>query len=321
MRKGFQAIAWTVLIAVATTAHCQAPAGSTYPSRPIRIIAIGPGGTLDFGARVLAPGLGAMLNEQLVVENRPSGVIPGEIVAKAQPDGYTLLFGGGTLWQTPLLQERVPYDVIRDFAPISLVYSVPLVLMAHPALPVKSIKELIALAKTRPGEINYSVSTAGSSSSLAGALFAYMSGINIVRVPFKNQGARTASLLSGEVQLNLPLRAESGPTSKRVRKALAVTSAKPSALFPALPTIAQTVPGYEAISTAGLLAPAKTPSDIISRLHQEVVRALNQAEMKDKYMNAGVEVVGSSPEHFATHIKSEMDRMGKVIKAMGLREE
>ena len=322
MRKGLQAIACTILIAVATTAHCQAPAASTYPSKPVRIVTIGPGGTNDVATRLLAQALIGPLNQQVIVENRPSGVIPGETVAKAVPDGYTLLFAGGTLWVTPLMQDRVPYDAIRDFAPISLVYSVPYLLVAHPSLPIKSVKELIALAKARPGEINYSVSNAGSSSSLAGALFTYMTGVNLVRIPFRSQSARTASLLAGEVQLEFGSIGGMVPYLKAGKvKPLGVTSLTPSPQFPGVPPIAQTVPGYELISTSGLLAPAKTPPDIITRLYQETARAVNQAELKSKFMGYGVDVIGSTPDHFAVHIKGEVDRISKVVKAMGLREE
>ena len=322
MRKIPYAVAGALLAALAiSSSHAQAPSGNAYPNKPIRIIAIGPGGTVDFGARVLAQALTNSLGTQLVVDNRPSGVVPGELAAKAPPDGYTLHFAGGTLWQTPLLQDRVPYDPIRDFAPISLVYSVPLVVVVHPTLQIKSVKELIDLAKRKPGTINYSVSNAGSSSSLGGALFAYMTGVDMVRVPFKSQSARTTSLLGGEVQLEFASAAGIVPFIKAGQLIpLAVTSAKPSALFPDLPTVGQTVPGYEADSTAGLFAPAKTPAAIISRLNQEVLRAVNQAQVKDRFINAGVEAVGSTPAQFAEHIKAEMARMGKVIKAMGLHE-
>jgi tripartite-type tricarboxylate transporter receptor subunit TctC len=322
MRIVSRSIACTILITITAAAYAQAPAGSAYPGKPVRIITIGPGGSNDVVTRVLAQALTAPLNQQVVVENRPSGVIPGETVAKAAPDGYTLLFAGGTLWQTPLLQERTPYDAVRDFAPISLVYGIPYLLVAHPSLPVKSVKELIALAKARPGDINYSVSNAGSSSSLAGALFTYMTGTNLTRIPFRSQSARTASLLAGEVQLEFASLAGIVPyiNSGKLRP-IAMTSAAPSPQFPNIPTVAQTVPGYELISTSGLLAPAKTPADIIARLHQETVRALNQADVKNRLTSMGVDIVGSSPEHFANHIKGEVGRIGKVVKAMGLRED
>ena len=322
MRKTLTATAVMLLIAAASSALCQTPPGTQYPVKPVRMIAVGPGGVVDFSARVLALALSNAFNQQVVVDNRPAGAIPGETVARAQPDGYTLLVAGGSFWVQPLLQERVPYDPSADFIPISLLYGVPYLLVAHPSLPVKSVKELIALAKARPGEINYASAASGSASHLAAALFTYMTAINIVRIPYKAAGARTASLLAGEVQLDF---ATGGGIMHHMKsgrlKVLAITSAKSSGLFLGVPTIAADVPGYESTTTGAMFARTGTPVEIIHRLSQEVTRALNRTELRDKLMSVGAEAIGSSPEQLVNHMKSEISRMGKLIKATGIREE
>ena len=300
----------------------EAALAQNYPAKPVRFVAIGPGGSIDFAARVLAQGLTPLLGQQIVVENRHSGFLPSEIVAKAAPDGYTLLVSAGNLWVASLLQNNVPYDVFRDFAPISLTTRAPLILVVHPALPAKSVKELIALAKGKPGVLNYSTAQSGSSSHLAGALFAHMAGINIVRIPFKSGSSRMTSLISGEVQMEVSTPGSVAPYIKSGReRPLAVTTAQPSPLFPGLLTVAATVPGYEYASVGAFLAPARTPAEIVNRLSQEAQRFLKTPEARERFAASGVEAVGTPPDQLAAAIKSETIRLGKVIKDLGIRSE
>ncbi len=295
--------------------------GQNYPNKPIRIVASAAGGSGDFAARLIAQGLTGALGQQVVVDNR-GGIIPGEIVSKAPPDGYTLLIDAASFWIGPLLQET-PYDPVKDFAPVTLTDSAPNVLVVNPSLPVKSVKELIALAKARPGELNYGSSSTGSTPHLAAELFNNMAGVKIVRVPFKGSGPAVISLLGGQVQLMFATAGSVAPHVKSGRlRALAVASPQPSALAPGLPTIAASgVPGYEAVAFEGMFAPAKTPVAIIDRLNQEIVRVLNRAEVKERFFNAGVETVGSTPEEFAAAIKSNVAKWGKLIKDAGIRDE
>jgi len=292
-----------------------------YPNKPIRIVTSEAGGGNDVQARLVAQGLASALGEQVIVENRPSGVIPGEVVSKAAPNGYTLLLYNNTLWIGPLLQNT-PYDMARDFAPITSVTRAPNVLVVNSTLPVKSVAELVALAKAKPGELNYGSSGTGGSNHLAAELFRFMAGVNIVRINYKGAGPALTALLAGELQLMFPTAGAVTPHFKAGRvRALAVTSAEPTALFPGVPTVAAVLPGYESISIYGIFAPAKTPRTIIDKLNQEIVRFLNRTEVKEKFFIAGMEAVGSSPEQFAATVKSEMARMGKVIKEAGIRTE
>jgi len=223
----------------------------------------------------------------------------------------------------PFLQDNVPYDPLRDFAPIALVMIAPNVLVVHPSMPVKSVKQLIAFAKGRPGALNYSTTTLGSPSHLSAELFKAMAGVKIVGIPYKGAAQSMQDLISGRVELSFPSAAAAGAHVKSGRvRALAVTSAEPSVLFPGLPTIAAAaLPGYEAVGKFGVFAPAGTPAAIIARLNQEIVRVLSSADTKEKFLAVGGEVSGGSPEAFAATVRSEMTRMGKVIRDAGIRAE
>ena len=294
-----------------------------YPVKPIRMVTSAPGGSSDFVARTIAQGIAAPLGQQVVVENRTGATTGGELVARAAPDGHTLLYWGSTLWALPLMRSSVPYDTLADFAPISLTIVEPLVLVIHPSLPIRSLKELIALAKARPGQLNYASGGVGSSNHLAAEFFKAMAGVNIVSVPYKGTGGAVPALMAGEVQLMFTTAAAVTPlmSSGRLR-ALAVTTAEPSALFPGLPTLADSgLPGYEAAQQAGMLAPAKTPRAIINRLNQEVVQLLRRRDVGERLLSHGVEVVASSPEGFASKLRSEIARMGKLIKDAGIHED
>jgi len=294
----------------------------SYPEKPIRMITAGAGGSSDFIARTIAQGLTTSFGHPVIVDNRSAGVVPGQIVSKAQPDGYTLLLYANLLWIGPLLQ-KTPYDPIKDFTPISLTNSAPNVLVVNPSLPVNSVTELIAYAKARPGALNYGAPGIGGSVHLATELFKAMAGINIVFVPYKTGGALATDLISGQVQLSAGTASTMLPhiNSGRLR-ALAVTSQQPSLFFPGLPTIAGSgLPGYESASMQALFAPANTPLGVINRLNLEVVKIVKSAEIRDKFFKAGQESVGSSPAELTDKIKSEMARMGKVIKDARIRAE
>ncbi len=310
----------SVLPIVMAVAGAGMVSGQDYPNKPIRIITSGAGGGNDFVSRLLAQALSVNLGQQVIVDNRGSGVAPGLAVHQSAPDGYTVLIVSNNLWTAPLLQ-KVPYDPVRDFAPVTLPTRAPYILVVHPSMPVKSIKDLIALAKARPGELNYSSTSTGSASHIAAESFNYMAGVKLVRIPYKSSALEAADLVSGEVQLTF---FDAGTATRFMKagtvRALAVGSAQPSPLFPGLPTIGATVPGYEAKPQInGMFVPAKTPEAVIRRLNQEVVRALNQPDVKEKLIGAGVEVVGTTPEQFAAEIRSEIAIMAKVIKDAGIK--
>ncbi|MBI3937188.1 MAG: tripartite tricarboxylate transporter substrate binding protein [Betaproteobacteria bacterium] len=316
-------VAWT-LPAAMMIPGAGVVSGQSYPNKPIHIVTAQAGSGNDFAARLVAQGLTGSLGQQVVVENRTGagGILVIEPVAKAPPDGYTLLLYNTPMWVLPFMRN-VSWDPLRDFSPITLVVSSPNILVVHPSLPARSVQDLIALAKARPGELNYASGGTGSSTHLAAELFKAMAGVNIVRIAYKGSASPMSDLISGQVQLTFGIAAPVAPHVKSGRlRALAITSAEPSALFPGLPTVAASgLPGYESVSLFGMFAPAKTPATLIHRLNQEVVHVLNRAEVKEKFFNIGVEAVGNSPEQFAAMIKADMARWGKVIKDAGIRAE
>jgi tripartite-type tricarboxylate transporter receptor subunit TctC len=297
--------------------------GQSYPNRPIRIVTSEAAGGADFVARLVVSGLTTSLSQPVIVENRPGGVIPGSIVSKATPDGYTLLVYGGAFYLGSLFQSNVPYDVFKDFAPVTLLTSSPSVLVVNPSSPANSVKELIALARARPGTLNFASISPSSATTIAAVLFKSMAGIDIVDIPYKATSQAFTDLIAGQVQLMFPPAAAATPLVKAGRlKALAVTTAKASALFPELPTMAASgLPGYETGSTFAMFAPARTPAPVITRINQEVVKAINRPDIKEKFLGAANEVVSSSPEEMANKIKSEYARVGKLIKETGIRRQ
>ena len=295
--------------------------GQSYPHKPVRIVTTTAGGGTDFLARIIGQGISGPLGPPVVIDNRPAGFIPGQIVAMAPPDGYTLLVSGTTFYVATLLQKS-PYDPIAGFAPISLVSLEPNILVVHPSVAANSVKELIALAKAKPGVLNYSSQGPGSPSHLAAELFNSMAGVNLVHIPYKGVPQVLADLLSGQVQIRFGSLGPVVPHAKSGKlRALAVTGTQQSALFPGLPTVAATVPGYEMTSGAFIFAPAKTPAAVVNRLNQEVVRVLNHPETKEKVFSSGQEIVASSPQELAAYLKSDMERIGKVIKDVGIKAE
>jgi len=273
-------------------------------------------------ARVLAQGLSASLGQQAIVENRTSGVVLGEIISKAPADGYTLLVTGNSFWLLPLLQEA-PYDPIRDTTALTLAVVTPNIVVVHPSLPVKSIKDLIALARSKPDALNYASGITGAITHLAAELFKNMANVRIVRIPYKGAGPAVIDLLGGQMQLMFATSSsvEAHTRTGRLRS-LAVTSAAPSALLPGLPTVAASgLPGYEAVTMTGALAPARMSAALVNRLNREMVQILNRPEVRSRLFDAGNEVVASSADEFLAAVKAEMTRMGKVIKDAGIRSE
>ena len=289
------------------------------PKKPIRIVTSGFGGGTDFLARQVATAMTANLGQQVLVENRGSSVIPGEIVATANPDGHTLLVtSGGILWVLPFFQ-KVPYDAVKDFAPVAITASFPAILAINASVPANSVKEFIAYAKANPGSLNYVMTAHGGSAHLAAELFKSMTGVNIVPVPYKNTGTAITDLVGGRVQMFF---SASGPVMPHVKagklKALGVTSAKPSALLPDLPTVASSVPGYDMEAVYCIFAPAKTPAAIINQLNREIVKILNQSDVKERLLAAGMEPRPSTPAELAALRKMDMARMGEMIRKAGI---
>jgi len=296
--------------------------GQNYPNKPIRIVTASPGSGSDGVARLIAQGISGPLGQPVVVENRPSA-LTGDFAMKALPDGYTLLVEGNSFWLAPLIQ-KTPYEVLRDFTPITIVLLAPNVVVAHPSVAANSLSELIALAKAKPGQLNYASSGTGSSQQLAMEMLKFMSGgINIVHVPYKGIVPALTAVIAGEVQLVAATAALTGPHIKSGKlKAYGVTSAKPSPILPGLPTIASLgLPGYEQVTRTALFAVGKPPKAIVDRLHQETVRIVNTAETREKFANLGVEPVGNTSEEFIAIIKSDEVTMGKLIKAAGIKAD
>jgi tripartite-type tricarboxylate transporter receptor subunit TctC len=291
----------------------------TYPSKVVRIVTAAAGGGSDFASRLIAAPLSASLGQQVIVDNR--GLLAADIAAKAAPDGYTLLLSGPTLWLLPFMRDNVATDA-RDFAPITMATQTVNILVVHPALPVGSVNALVSLAKAKPGALNFATSGTGNSVHIAGELFKAMSGCDIVRINYKGASQALTDLAAGQTQLMFGVPGSVMPHVKSGRlRALAVTSAKASPLAPGLPTVAAAVPGYESVSYLAILAPSGAPAAIVTRLHQEIARVLNQAGVRDKFMAASIETLGSSPETTTALIKAETARMGKVIKAANIRAD
>lgn len=292
-----------------------------FPSKPIHILASGAGGNGDFMARLVAQETAPAFGQPMIVDNR-SVVLSVELASKAPPDGYTLLVAGSSFMLGPLLTKKPTYDPVRDFSPVTLVCSSPAILVVHTSVPARSVKELIALAKAHPGSLNYSTGATGGPQHLPAELFKSMAGVNIVRIPYKGGAAALNDVLGGQVEMTFAVAATVAPhlTSNRIR-ALAVTSAKPSMLAPGLPTMAASgLPGYESVQLLGLFVPAKTPSSVVERLNREIVRAVTRPDVIKKFLDSGVEVIGSTPGQLAAAMQSEIRRMAKVIKAAGIQE-
>jgi len=296
----------------------------TYPTKPVRfIVPFAAGGGSDLVARTVAQKLTEALGQTVVVDNRTgaAGSIGAELAAKSPPDGHTLLLGSnGPLAINPHLYPKLPYDAVRDFAPVALVTVMPFLLVTHPALPVRSVKDLIALAKSRPGQLNYGSPGNGSTTHLANELLKSMTGISVTHVPYKGVAPAATDLISGQTQMMSGDLSTLLPHVKSGRMhALAVTSERRSSLLPGMPTIAESgVPGYEASGWFGVLVPAGTPATIVERLNNTIAKGLAAADARERLGALGGEVASGSPEQFAAHVRRESAKWGKVIRAIGL---
>ncbi len=311
-----------VVLMAAATPHIVH--GQGYPNKPVRIITAPTGGATDLVVRQIAHGLTGTLNQQVIVDNRggAAGGVAALAVAKAPADGYTLLAYSSNLWLLPFLRKDMPF-ALSDFAAITMLGSSPNVLVVHPSLPTQSVRDLIAFAKSRPGQLSYSSGGSGSTLHLSAELFKSLAGINILHVPYKSGGAGMLDLLGGRVEVMFPVAAAAMPHEKSGRlRLLAVTSAEPSPLVPGVPTIAAAgLPGYASELTVGLFAPAGTPPAIIERVNNDVARLLKQQDTRDKFIEIGLKTVGGSPEQVMATIKAEVIKWGKVIKEAGIRAD
>jgi tripartite-type tricarboxylate transporter receptor subunit TctC len=297
-----------------------------YPAKPVRIvIGFSAGSTTDLIGRVLATKLGEGLGQPVVVDNRPGAGanIAAELVAKSAPDGYTALLGNAGVATGATAYVKLNFNALRDFAPVSQVSATPHLLVTHPSLPPKTVKELIAFARAHPGELNYASTGHGNSDHLAAELFSYMTGLKMVHVAYKGGPLALNDLLTGQITLYFAGVPVALPFVKAGRiRAVGVTGAKRANVLPDVPTIAEAgVPGYEHILWSMLLVPVATPKEIIARLNREVVKALEAADVRERYAGMGVDPTGSTPERAGAYLKSETDKYAKVVKAIGLRIE
>ena len=313
----------SLLLAAACIAACGAQA-QPYPTKPVRLVVPFPaGGPTDITARIISPKISAALGHNLIIDNRAgaSSIIGSDIVAKSPPDGYTLLICTVTNAINVSLIPKIPYDMSRDFEPVAQLFITTSILTAHPSLPVKSVKELIALAKGRPGQLTYGSAGNGSPSHLAGELLKTMSGINLLHVPYKGGGPAAVEQVAGQVQLAFLSAPAVVPFIKSGRlRALAVTNAKRSLVLPDLPTIAEAgLPGYESEGWSGIFAPAKTPAAVVQRLYSEFAAALRDNDIRAKLIATGVEPALTPPEELGRKMRDEIVRWGKVVKASGMK--
>ena len=308
-------------------AFATAPAFAAYPDKPVRLIMPYPaGGSIDTAGRAVALKLADTFNQQVVVDNRTGagGIIGTETAAHAVPDGYTIVIGGtGTLALSPHLHRKLPYDPVRDFAPVTMLIASPYVIVVHPSVAATSIKELIALAKAKPGQINYASGGAGSAPHFASEMFNTAAGVKLTHVPYKGSTPGVIDLIGGQVQVmftGIPS-VLAYIKSNRVR-ALAVTGKTRTAALPDVPTVIESgVPGYVVTPWFGLLVPARTPPAIVATLHRETVKVLRSPALLERFATEGVDPVGDTPEHFAAYIKEEIVKWGKVVKDTGMRAE
>jgi len=313
-------------IVAAGTAPTPARA-QAWPSKSIRIvIAQAPGSATDFISRVVGNELSKNLGQPIVIDARPGagGALGTEVAARSAPDGYTLFMGNNsTHGSNPAVYAKLPYDAVKDFAPISFVASVPYVLVVDPKLPVKTVQEFIALVKSKPGKMNYASAGNGSTHHFSGELLKSMTGIDILHIPYKGSGPGIAALLAGDVSMMFANVADIGPQIKAGKvRALAVTATRRASLLPDVPTMAEAgLPGFEMTSWFGLMAPAGTPAPIIARLNAEAVKVLGRADVKATFAAQGLEVAPGSPEALAAHIKSEIARFTKIARAAGIKAE
>jgi tripartite-type tricarboxylate transporter receptor subunit TctC len=314
------------VLSIVAAAPAVAQPQPAWPAKPLRLIVPqSAGGSTDLVARPLAQQLAAALGQNVLVDNRPGAgsVIGTDIVARAAPDGHTLLAIAASFTATPALHAKLPFDSQRDFAPITLLSAFPNLLVVHPSLPVKSVQDLLALARARPGQLNYGTSGAATGTHMSMELFMHLTGVRLVHVPYKGGAPSVQALMVNEVQVNMATISTALPQVRAGRlRALATTGARRAGVLPELPTVAEAgVAGFDYASWTGLLAPARTPQAVVERLHVEAARAVNSAEMKTLLATEGAEPVGSTPAQFATQIRTEIARWTQVVKAAGIRAD
>ncbi len=315
-----------LIIALLLVAAAPAQAAQIYPSKPVRfLVGPGPGSGTDIMARAIALKLTERLGQAVVVDNRPGagGTVAIAVAAKAAPDGYTLLFVSGSLVIHPFIYAKLPYDPVRDLAPVTLIGIVPQVLVVNPAVPAKNMAEFVALAKEKPGQINYGSGGVGTTGHLAGALLENMAGIRMTHVPYKGAGPAATDLIGGQIQMLFTSAVNALQHSRTGRvRVLAVTTARRSAAMPEVPTIAESaLPGYELMTWYGVLSASGTPRDIVARLNREIASVVKLPEVQEKLAVDGVEAATGTPEQFAALIKTEMTRIGAIVRAAKISVE
>lgn len=313
-----------IAVLIVVCAGIVSAAAQTYPTRPIRLIVpYAAGGPTDIQARVIGQKITESWQQQVIVDNRTGagGIIGADILAKAKPDGYTLALITSAHVTLPSLNAKMPYDSIDDFAPITLVSSTPYVLVAHPSLGVKSVKELIALLKSKPGQLSFASTSSGGGSHIAGELFKLQAGVQMVHVPYKGSGAAMPDLLGGQVPIMFENIVSVSPYVQAGRlTALAVSSASRSPIMPALPTVSESgLPDFDVTNWFAVLAPAGTPAAIVAKLNQEIVKIINSADMQARLASQGAVPIGSTPEDCTKHMRTELIKWSKVVKDAGIK--
>jgi tripartite-type tricarboxylate transporter receptor subunit TctC len=321
MNKYFPACAIALCVLAAGAA-----AQTTYPNRAVRmVVPSSAGGGSDIIARIVAPKLAERLGQQVIVDNRAGAgtMIGGEVVAKAPPDGYTLLMGISTLATNPAIYRKVPYNALTDFAPITLTLSAPNILVVHPSLPVKTVRELVWFSEARPGALNFASAGTGTNPHLSMELFLSLAKLKMVHIPYKGSAPAVTDLLGGQVAVMTATMLTGIPHVRSGRlRALGVTSAGRTAVAPEVPTIAESgLPGYEAVQWYGVLAPAQTPKEIVARLHRDLAAVLHTTEIKERFAADGGDPGGNTPEEFGRYIRAETEKWAKVVKAAGIKPE
>ncbi len=308
-----------VFVLAGNTAWSQA-----WPTKPVRIVVpFAPGGNVDINARTIAPGLGEVLGQNVIVDNRPGagGMIGAEVVTKSPPDGYTLLLGSNSVYSvSPNVYKKPLFHPIRDLAPIVGVSDVPFVLVIHPSVPARSFKEFVALVKSRPGVMTMATAGTGTSNHLVGELIQMQTGLRMTGVPYKGSGPALIDLLGGQVDSHIDqLTASMGYIQSGRIRALAVTTNKRAPLLPNVPTLAeQGLKGFDATTIVGIFAPVKTPQAVIDRLNSAVVQVLSRSAVKERFASLGAETVGNSAQQFGGYVRDDFERWGKVVKAANI---
>jgi tripartite-type tricarboxylate transporter receptor subunit TctC len=314
-----------LIAGLALAAFCGAATAQTYPNKTVRmVVGYPPGGPTDLIARIVSQKLSESWGQQVIVDNRPgaSGMIGAELTVRAAPDGYTLLMVPVTYAVTPSLYPKMTYDAAKDLAPVAQVAAAPFILVVHPTLPVKTVKDLIALARSKPAQLNFASASTGGMPHLAGELFNSMTGVKMIHIPYKGAAPATTDLLAGQVQLMFNNMLSAMPQVKNGRlRAIAVTSTKRSAAVPELPAIAETVPGYEASGWYAALGPAAMPRELIAKINNDMNRIMKMPDVMQRLAGDGVEAVGTTPEQFGAYLRAEIAKWGKVVQTSGAKAD